>query len=355
MYTTVKSLHVALDIKIQQIASNRKKSILPQQMDMILNEAVNEFISTRLSDKMNIRKTGLDDEVQRYDDLSELKREYSSKLYVDEKYAGKRMYTLLPSDYLHYIMSESMVLVNKQKMFPETEKYYYTVGSMLLTDLKLNEDYLDIYINHEFKGKYDNVYKNTKSTSGSFYCFNTIVDKYRSFGWHCYLNDYRNRHVDTTIFVTDFNLKPVTGDTYEPQFHTAVKTSDSCPDNFMYFGEAVKLYSQSGNTIGVNELMSSEKLKDNMHNHFAGKNRYLQPMVEMQNKILYVYYDDYFVPTDIKITYIKQPRMINIDTETLCELTVTDAILEIAARKAISYLGIGQQYQVRANEMQLTN
>ena len=123
----------------------------------------------------------------------------------------------------------------------------------------------------------------------------------------------------------------------------------------MYFGEAVKIYSQSGNTVGVNELMSSEKLKDNMHNHFAGKNRYLQPMVEIQNKILYVYHDDYFVPTDIKITYIKQPRMINIDTETLCELTVTDAILEIAARKAISYLGIGQQYQVRASEMQLTN
>ena len=224
MYTTVKSLHVALDIKIQQIASNRKKSILPQQMDMILNEAVNEFISTRLSNKMNIRKTGLDDEVQRYDDLLELKREYSVKLCVDEKYAGRRMYALLPSDYLHYIMSESRVFVNKQKQLPEPKKYYYTVGVMNLIDLKLNEDTLFIEINHQLAGMYDNVYKNTKSTSGSFYCFNTIVDKYRSLGWHCYLNDYRNRHVDTTIFVTDFEMKPVTGSSYDATFHTAVRT-----------------------------------------------------------------------------------------------------------------------------------
>jgi hypothetical protein len=343
MYTTVKSLHVALDVKIQQIASNRKKSILPQQMDMILNDAVNEYLETRLSNKMNILRKGIDDEILRYDGLSELKREYHSKLYVDETYKGKRMYTLLPSDYRHYLMSESISMVNKGKIFPPAIEKYYTLAFMDLYELRLDGETLAIEINNDTVGRYDNVYQNTKSKSGSFYCFNTIVDKYRSFGLQCYLHDWKTRkYHESMIYITDFVLYDIGLDNEMPDmFKTRVFTHEDCA-RFNYQSEKVKIYPE-GSTVGVNELMPSENLLDNMHNHYGGKNRYLQPMVEMQNRMIYVYYDDYFIPTDIKITYIKQPRMINIDTETMCELSVNDEILEIAAQKALSYLGIGQQ------------
>jgi hypothetical protein len=42
--------------------------------------------------------------------------------------------------------------------------------------------------------------------------------------------------------------------------------------------------------------------------------------------------------------------MINIDTNTMCDFEVGEEILNIAARKAMSYLGTNNQYQVRNAE-----
>ena len=40
MYNTVKELHIALDERLQQLNSNRKLVLYPEQKDARLNEAV---------------------------------------------------------------------------------------------------------------------------------------------------------------------------------------------------------------------------------------------------------------------------------------------------------------------------
>jgi len=51
MYNTVKEMHIALDMGLQQIDSNRKQSISPEHKDMALNYAVLQFIETRSNPK----------------------------------------------------------------------------------------------------------------------------------------------------------------------------------------------------------------------------------------------------------------------------------------------------------------
>jgi hypothetical protein len=352
MYTTVKNIHVALDVKIQQISSNRKKSILPQQIDMILNDAVEEFVNTRVSNKLNVRKVGLEEEVKRYDDILELKREYFAKLYVDTAMPN-RMYTLLPSDYLSYISSTTNVVYDKRGMFPELKEYYYTVGLMYLHDMGLDGNNIIININDR-ESDYPNVYKATKTDNGKFYIFNTIVDKYRSFGYNAYLNDFKGKYLNGHLFVTDYMLKELENNEHVRGFYTNVKTKAECPDRFTYYYEDVKIYPTMGDLSSPNDLLTSEEIRDILSNHYGAKARYNNPAVDMLNGQIRVYHDKHFVPTDIMLTYIKKPRLINIDTGTMCDLTINDDIIEIAARKAVSYLGQNNTYQTRAAEQVIT-
>ena len=84
MYNTVKELHIALDQRLQQLNSNRKLVLYPEQKDARLNEAVLQFINNVVSDKTNIKKEGFEDTQKRYDDIEELIRTATLPIYVNE-------------------------------------------------------------------------------------------------------------------------------------------------------------------------------------------------------------------------------------------------------------------------------
>jgi hypothetical protein len=349
MYTTVSSLHVALDIKIQQISSNRKKSILPQQLDIILNDAVYEYINTRFTDRLNPVRQGFEENTRRYSELQLLKREVNLKLWKDNTYPN-RMYTILPSDFLHYVSSKSLVLFNQNGVSYTPANKVYTLAVMPLHDMGLDGETVIIQLN-DTDEEYPNVYKQTKTEKGKFYIFNTVVDKFRSMGMNCYLDDFNGKYINGSIFVTDFILH----DTRERNFSCNVKTKADCPDRFMYGFNEVSIVKQVGDIISPNDLMHTETLQDVSNNLYGSRKRHQNPMCDVNNYSIRVYHDNTFIPTNVILTYIKRPRMINIDTNTMCDFEIGEEILNIAARKAISYLGVNNQYQVRNVETMPNN
>ena len=94
MYSSIASIHIALDSRLQILNSNRKQSIHPEEYDMAVNDAILTVLKQRFSPELNSKKQGLEESIKRYTDLSSLKRETPLDLYWD----GKSQYFNLPSD-----------------------------------------------------------------------------------------------------------------------------------------------------------------------------------------------------------------------------------------------------------------
>lgn len=106
MYETVKELHIEIEQRIQQITSNRHRSIAPQFIDMMLNRAAVKYIQTKSNRKTNYKGEGLEDSKKRVDDIQSLKRETPwLKLKRDKQDADypNRAFVILPGDYLKLI------------------------------------------------------------------------------------------------------------------------------------------------------------------------------------------------------------------------------------------------------------
>ena len=83
MYSSVSSLHIALDGRLQQLNSNRKQAIMPEQYDVALNDAINIVLKQRLSAKLNSKREGYEDSVAAYDLVKSLKRTCRPTCYLD--------------------------------------------------------------------------------------------------------------------------------------------------------------------------------------------------------------------------------------------------------------------------------
>ena len=75
MFSTAKEVHVYIDAAIQQMSSNSKGSIAPEHIDMVLNNAVPEYISSRFPNNANTKD--IEGTLKRYTDFSILKDSFA--------------------------------------------------------------------------------------------------------------------------------------------------------------------------------------------------------------------------------------------------------------------------------------
>ena len=112
MYSSVKQLHIEIEQRIQQITSNRHRSIAPQFYDMVLNTTAISYIHSILSNKTNYKREGLDESSKRLDDLRTLKRKTGFKPVIVESNNNSK-YVYIPADCLQVINSNSKVKYDK--------------------------------------------------------------------------------------------------------------------------------------------------------------------------------------------------------------------------------------------------
>ena len=309
MYETVKELHIEIEQRIQQITSNRHRSIAPQFIDMMLNRAAVKYIQTKSNRKTNYKGEGLEDSKKRVDDIQSLKRETPwLKLKRDKQDADypNRAFVILPGDYLKLISSTSRLTYGKARLvenlhevYPDDEVknlYYHLID---LSKIALTGD--------EFNGQII-VNGNEIDISDILSLYDSDSDKIDLYLIGRY---YKDCIIITSNVKDEIALKVNNTD-------IPVITYNTTYDEFV----------NVGNKFSENDLIATENIRATLNNFYGNKNRHLNPISELVDDRLFVYYGDDFCVDAVKISYIKKPRLFNIDINQMSDMEVTPDFID---------------------------
>ena len=310
MYETIKELHIEIEQRIQQITSNRYGSMPPQFYDMMLNRTAIKYIQSKSNRKTNYKGEGLEDSMKRVEDFQSLKRETAWLPVLTKDDDTSRGFVLLPSNYLKFISSTSY--------YKYTKNITKTLGS---NDTNFKNVYYKVYnlnsstkingINMpDWKSKFDSDVELPKYLVEYFYDeLNSITDSTKSpdIKFDVYWEHFNDRYYANSIIVTSNS---------NFDGNSAVNYTDK------YFKITADSYSE-------NDLIASENIRAALNNPYSKKNRHLNPITELINDKLYVYQGQDFCVGEIKITYIKKPRLFSYDLDQMSDMTITPEFVDM--------------------------
>ena len=343
MYSTPQQCHIAIDYELQQINSNRKQSIDPAYYDMALNEGVLQFIETRSSNKSNLKHEGFEESQKRYDDLKDLKRQVSLSCIVDSEYY-QRGYIILPSDYLKYTSSEVIITYNKQGFgIPITiEKS----SSIMVYDL--SKIVYPFPITSTFKigtgvAQIDitNLIRLVKSTRGKFYAINVILDSLRKQGYDAYYETFNGEYKHEMLYI----VSKLGVDLGTPLTITGLIGVSRTINSLVYSSTDKQTITNQSSV----ELLPTSGVRDVLNNYHSSRNRHSNPVADIIEDHLNIYHNSNFLPLTTILTYIKRPRLIDINSNTMCEITVPQEVIKLAVLHLKGILK-DEGYNISANE-----
>lgn len=310
MYETIKELHIEIEQRIQQITSNRYGSMPPQFYDMMLNRTAIKYIQSKSNRKTNYKGEGLEDSMKRVEDFQSLKRETTWLPVLTQDSDTSRGFVLLPSNYLKFISS--------------TSHYKYTKN--ITKELGNNDA--------NFKNVYYNVYDLNNLTEINGIPMPTWKSDFE--------NDVELPKYLVEYFYDKLNkvVNPTTSpdikfDVYWEHFNdryyanSIIITSDSNFDKTSAVNYTDKYFKITADAYSENDLIASENIRAALNNPYSNKNRHLNPITELINDKLYVYQGQDFCVGEIKITYIKKPRLFSYDLNQMSDMTVTPEFVDM--------------------------
>lgn len=324
-----KELHVDFDIKLQQVNSNLKDSITPQEVDWIINSAALQYINSKVNPKSNPKGDGYDNTQKRYDDLAELKRSVTLTPY---KYSSDMVYINLPRDYYtltdNGTRSEVIYNCNGITFTEEIDNIPYAtakfkddiaVGIKYATfKIELDDvvifDITDYIISpiYTSKGKFEIIHivleELNKLTDMKVYWENWD-DKY-----------YPDQFIFEAIGTTPTKVEVITSATIETTalFALIPKT---------YYDNSLN------STEWSNRLISSMYFFSMMNDPF-NKTIHYSPLAYMENKRIYIKHSNEFLINKVNVTYIKRPRLVSIARDQTFEvMSKANEIVNIAVQK----------------------
>lgn len=310
MYETIKELHIEIEQRIQQITSNRYGSMPPQFYDMMLNRTAIKYIQSKSNRKTNYKGEGLEDSMKRVEDFQSLKRETAWLPVLTNDSDTSRGFVLLPSNYLKFISSTSH--------YKYTKNISKTLGSN----------------GSDFKNVYYKVYDLNTSTKINGIDMPAWKDNFESdVELPKYLVEYLYDKLNGVIDLK--NSPDIKYNVYWEHFndryyaHSIIITSDSNFDNNSAENYTDKYFKITADSYSENDLIASENIRAALNNPYSNKNRHLNPITELINDKLYVYQGQDFCVSEIKITYIKKPRLFSYDLDQMSDMTVTPEFVDM--------------------------
>lgn len=331
MYSSVKQLHIEIEQRIQQITSNRHRSIAPQFYDMVLNTTAISYIHSILSNKTNYKREGLDESSKRLDDLRTLKRKTGFKPVIVESNNNSK-YVYIPADCLQVINSNSKVKYDKfnieQYGLMQVNQYssildfsklnFENVNNCNKLVLKIGSTTYDITDLLQFI-QYD------EDKGDTFEFINLLVDRLRFNNYNAYLNKFDNKVYNQGIYILfDDTLTSVSLNAYD-------NTSKSIDLGIIVKNNirVIDIINPIENTtIRQNDLIPTELISDTFNNYYLNKNRHLNPITEVVNDRLNVYTDKTFIIDSVDISYIKKPILFNSELNQMSDMTITPEFLD---------------------------
>lgn len=326
---TPKEMHIGIDIGLQMITSNRKSIVEPKEKDWILNQAVLQFINTRVNPKSNPKREGFEDTQKRYDDLADIKNAVSLTVYVNKDY---EQFCVLPCDYLHLVNDRSILEYNCNGFDLTTSNIEKQVCYVSFTDdnttgakygnFNILLDGVSIFNISSYP--IGSLYTN----SSKFEIINIVLEEINKRSdievyWERYDNIYKK---DQFIFIS------LTNTAFQIDLNYSGYASG-------HISSQIVTYVQYNNTFSnlkekENRLVSSEHIYAINDDNY-GKTSWKSPLSALIGRRLKVLRDDDFVIDSINIEYIRRPRFINIEINQGCEIhpNFHQEIVDIAVQK----------------------
>ena len=331
MITTAREAHVYLDGAIQNIASNRKQSIAPEFYDMVLNNAVPEYISSKFPDRSNPKD--IEGTLKRYTDFSVLKvtKEVTPTLVSSFTTVAR---VLKPNDALKI---QANIAVNLIRPFMEINKTVADVYTITfnITDDIFNDDQPVMFFEYVNKGVSSSISVDLKNIidrvgdiKGMFYVYDYILDHLRNkyglnvthqsngdFGGHCF-KIYLP--IDYSV-ISVLSIGNISG--------TYSKSPVVIP----------KLLATNRVRFAPVSFLSSSDAKVTLSDYYGRKNMYLNPIAEIMENSIDIYYTD-FLPIKAYVDYIKKPKLFDIATGQVPEINITKDFLDYAVKELLLVL-----------------
>lgn len=360
----IKEMHIAIDIGLQSINSNKRRLIQPEEKDRILNDCQLEYVKRIIDNSLNAEKSGFEEDQKRYSDISSLKRSASLNLYRD---TVDKVFTVLPEDYYIYINSNTNHYYNCNIVNVSTTAINIYGGHVLFTtdnttnSNKYNNFNIVIYDcngNESFIFRLSNHYnKQFLNKDSKFEIINItldIINNNDTYPINIYWEKYNNLYIPNNFIII---IKD--GEYIIPKgcikYNTIVCTYSNIEDDINNFDTINPImiydkYSYINNESSPIRLVKSEEVKKLNSTHF-GKTIHTSPLCTISNNKLYIYHNNTFYPNSLDLEYIKKPRPMNINTGINCELNEVcqTEIVSLAIQKLQARV-IAENYQLSVNE-----
>jgi len=332
MYHTAEELHIAIDNRLQQINSNRVKSVLPEYKDMRLNEAMLQFIETRVNSNLNPIHEGFTDSIKRYDDIQELLRTVTVPVYID----NNKVLANLPADYYKLVSSSSVISyncnsisynqivpINIQTIVVPFLTDNTGIGGKYYTNFVMNIDGSIVYSSAVLGDIYDPI--------GKFLIINHIIEVFNNNpNYDIYWEQYLTHYEPGCFIIVPKVIGNITSGSI---IYNGVSTNGTLT-SYSYSTYSNTIFS---NTKTVkNGLGNREYVDDMLNNYYYNKSMYRKPIATIQEGSLNIYYNNKFIIKEVNIDYIKRPRLINYKLNTTCELDNAEVIVAIAVENILA-------------------
>lgn len=348
MYSTVSSLHIALDAKVQQLNSNRKQAFHPEQYDMFLNDAVLTIIKQKSSAKLNSKQEGFEDSIKRYEDLQSLKRNYTPRTTFEPN--SNTLIFELPSDYYSFDTLVGNVLYNRNGIGSVTEEKRKYVTEVYFEDFVFDGVKATNYLlNNATIVDTSYISNLCKSNKSAFYYFDIVRDFFKTkYDIDVYYETYDgvNRKAALYFVTSDPALQVMS--TTTQNVTTVVR---SLTYNAPNVGTDEPFISKGVKKI---DLVSSNNDVNRLNDYFLSKNIHLNPTLTIKNDKGYIRLDNSFIIKDLTLEYIKKPRLIDSRINQMTDVTILDEVINLAA---INILGIlkDESFNIQSNLEQKNN
>lgn len=133
---TISEMHNEFKLGVDKIDSQAYANILPEEIDVFLNTAIEQFIAQRMTGS-NPKKESVEETQKRTDDLRNITKNYSTTSFTansDNKTNGK--FVAMPSDYRHALQEEAEII------YQDCNSAVVTSGNIVLSTASVPKYYL---------------------------------------------------------------------------------------------------------------------------------------------------------------------------------------------------------------------
>jgi hypothetical protein len=317
---------VEFEQRLQEIAAYTQGRLETDEIMLILNASVYRFIHYRINPKSNVQRQGFQTTQNRYDDLESLIREKSLNGFWED--AG-RVKFILPADYYHLLSERPHAFYGCGTAIPEPKTIYSQV--YFTFELAHNTaDYIGFSIYADVAGDNEKLFDSTEysyynggfpDTDELFKLRNHLIDVINlETGWDIYFERF-----DNLYYPNQFILIDPENDSADVTI-TYSTTGAGIVHTLAPFTNLNNVYNLSSDDYqDVNPLSTLKRTGDiykAQHNPFE-KSNYESVNFKMdQGRLIYYQPDDLALDT-LRISYIRKPRWLDYDLNTVFDLGST--------------------------------